>query len=107
MNVHGNDLFHYCRVLAALCVDSVLNLQIYATLDVMLSSLCCLAIVLLIEKPKGPPPATPGHRPGRQVSEEHSLKRKREIVQNADPKFEESNVSKVREAKLTDRGATT
>ena len=79
----------------------------YATLDVMLSSLCCLAIVLLIEKPKGPPPATPGHRQGRQVSEGHSLKRKRDVDQNADPKLEESKVSKLREAKLPARGATT
>ena len=107
MNVHGNDLFHYCRVLAALCVDSVLNLQIYATLDVMLSSLCCLAIVLLIEKPKGPPPATPGHRPGRPVPEGRSLKRKRDGDQHADPKLKDSNVPKLREAKLIDRGATT
>ena len=63
--------------------------------------------MLLIEKPKGPPPATPGHRQGRQVSEGHSLKRKRDVDQNADPKLEESKVSKLREAKLPDRGATT
>ena len=63
--------------------------------------------MLLSEDPQGPPPATPGHRPGRQVSEGHSLKRKRDIDQNADTKLEESNVSKLREAKLTDRGATT
>ena len=73
----------------------------------MLSSLCCLAIVLLTEDPQGPPPATPGPRPGRQVSEGHSLKRERDIDHNADTKLEESNVSKLREAKLTDRGATT
>ena len=63
--------------------------------------------MLLIEKPQGPPPATPRPRPGRQVSEGHSLKRKRDIDQNADPKLEESSVSEHREDKLTDRGATT
>ena len=63
--------------------------------------------MLLIEKPEGPPPATPGHRPGRQVSEGRSLKRKRDGVQHADPQLEDSNVPKLREAKLPDRGATT
>ena len=73
----------------------------------MLSSLCCLAIVLLIEKPQGPPPATPGPRPGKPVSEGHSLKRKRDVDQDANTKLDESKVSKLREAKFTDRSAST
>ena len=63
--------------------------------------------MLLIEKPQGPPPATPGPRPGRPVSERHSLKRVRDVDQDAVTKLKESKVSKLREAKFIDRGATT
>ena len=63
--------------------------------------------MLLIEKPQGPPPATPGPRPGRPVSERHSLKRVRDVDQDAVTKLEESKVSKLREAKFTDRSAST
>ena len=36
-----------------------LSLSLLATVDIMLSSLCCFAIVVLIDGPNGPPPATP------------------------------------------------
>ena len=85
----------------------VLNISLCATVDIMSSSFSCFAILVLIDDPQGPPPATPGHRPGRQVSEGRSLKRKRDGDQHADPKLEDSNVPKLREAKLIDRGATT
>ena len=63
--------------------------------------------MLLIEEPQGPPPATPGHRPGRPVSERHSLKRVLDVDQDAVTKLEKSKVSKLREAQFTDRGAST
>ena len=63
--------------------------------------------MLLIEKPQGPPPATPGPRPGRPVSERHSLKRVLDVDQDAVTKVEESKVSKLRKAKCTDRGEST
>ena len=90
------QLLQYCSVLAALCFVSVLNLPLCATLDVMLSSLCCLAIVLLIEKPQGPPPATPGPRPGRPVSERHAPKRELDVDQDADTKPKAAKVAKLR-----------
>ena len=37
----------------------VLNLSLLATDDVALSSLSCLAILVLIDDPQGPPPASP------------------------------------------------
>ena len=37
-----------------------LSLSLLATVDIMLSSLCCFTIVVLIDGPRGPPPATPG-----------------------------------------------
>ena len=63
--------------------------------------------MLLIEEPQGPPPATPGHRPGRPVSERHSLKRVLDVDQDAVTKLEKSKVSKLRESQLTHRGAST
>ena len=63
--------------------------------------------MLLIEKPQGPPPATPGPRPGRPVSERHSLKRVLDVDQDAVTKLEKSKVSKLRESQSTHRGAST
>ena len=37
-----------------------LRLSFLATVDIMLSSLCCFTIVVLIDGPRGPPPATSG-----------------------------------------------
>ena len=37
-----------------------LSLPLLATVDIMLSSLCCFTIVVLIDGPRGPPPATFG-----------------------------------------------
>ena len=37
-----------------------LSLPLLATVEIMLSSLCCFTIVVLIDGPRGPPPATSG-----------------------------------------------
>ena len=38
----------------------VLNISLLATVDIMLSSLFCFAILVLTDNPQRPPPATPG-----------------------------------------------
>ena len=43
---------------------SFMSLSLLATVDIMSLSLCCFAIIMLIDGPKGPPPATPGHSTG-------------------------------------------
>ena len=37
-----------------------LSLPLLATVEIMFSSLCCFTIVVLIDGPRGPPPATSG-----------------------------------------------
>ena len=69
------QLLQYCSVLAALCFVGVLNIPLLATVDIMLSSLCCFAIIVLIDDPQGPPPATPGPVPFVPDSKSAALKR--------------------------------
>ena len=98
------QLLQYCSVLAALCFVSVLNLPLLATVDVMLSSLCCFAIIVLIDDPQGPPPATPGPVPCVPDSQSAALKRTLQVDQDVDPK---PQAAKLCRADRTDRGAST
>ena len=44
-----------------------MSLSLLAPIEIMTLSLCCFAIIILIEigaEPNGPPPATPGPAPG-------------------------------------------